>query len=296
MNELKKLQALDLETKILKSKRRIREWYYHFGGSVYISFSGGKDSTVLLHLVRSEFPDVPAVFVDTGLEFPEIREFVKTIENVIWVKPKMNFTQVVEKYGYPLISKDQAQFIYQYRTAKSERTKNLRWNGDEKGRFKISEKWKPLVDLDFKISDKCCDIMKKTPSKKYEKETGRVPFIGTLAEESSARTGNWNKYGCNAFDNDRPTSKPLSFWCEKDIWEYIKINNLAYSEIYDKGYEQTGCMACGFGIGHPKSRNKMSLLKETHPKIYRYAMEYLGLGDVITFMENNCGVKKHNKE
>lgn len=89
--ELQYLQSLPLKLKIAKSKQRIREWYYYFGGEVYISFSGGKDSTVLLDLVRSEFPDVPAVFIDTGLEFPEIRDFVRTIDNVVWVKPKMDF-------------------------------------------------------------------------------------------------------------------------------------------------------------------------------------------------------------
>lgn len=84
-------QSLPLEAKIEMSKKRIREWYEHYDGDVYVAFSGGKDSTVLLHLVRSMYPDVEAVFSDTGLEYPEIREFVKTIDNVTWVKPKKNF-------------------------------------------------------------------------------------------------------------------------------------------------------------------------------------------------------------
>ena len=71
--ELRQMQSLPLELKILKTQLRIREWYEHWDGDVCVSFSGGKDSSVLLHLVRSMYPDVPAVFVDTGLEFPEIR-------------------------------------------------------------------------------------------------------------------------------------------------------------------------------------------------------------------------------
>ena len=107
MQELKMRQAMPLEIKVRMTQQRIREWVNEFGEEgVYVSFSGGKDSTVLLHLVRDLYPNVPAVFVDTGLEYPEIREFVKTFDNVEWLKPKMNFKQVIENLGYPFISKE----------------------------------------------------------------------------------------------------------------------------------------------------------------------------------------------
>lgn len=81
--ELKMLQSLPLEVKVLKTQQRIREWVTHWGvNGVYVSFSGGKDSTVLLHLVRKLYPEVEAVFVNTGLEYPEIQRFVKTFDNV----------------------------------------------------------------------------------------------------------------------------------------------------------------------------------------------------------------------
>ena len=101
---LKKRQGYNLQGKIFLSKERIKEWYEHWDGMVYVSFSGGKDSTVLLHLVRSMYPEVPAVFCDTGLEYPEIRDFVKTFDNVTWLKPKMTFRDVLKKYGYPVVS------------------------------------------------------------------------------------------------------------------------------------------------------------------------------------------------
>ena len=121
--QLKQRQGLPLEVKIQMSNVKIRQFYDHFGGDVYVSFSGGKDSTVLLDLVRNLYPKVPAVFVDTGLEYPEIREFVSDMDNITWLKPKMPFTKVLEKYGYPVVSKEQAQYIQQYKVAKSRENK-----------------------------------------------------------------------------------------------------------------------------------------------------------------------------
>ena len=70
------------------------------------------DSTVLLDLARRAFPDIPAVFVDTGLEYPEIRDFVKSIPKVTWLRPEIPFPRVIETYGYPVISKEVAHRIY----------------------------------------------------------------------------------------------------------------------------------------------------------------------------------------
>lgn len=110
--ELKQYQSLPLDAKVRMTQQRIREWYDYWDGNVYVSYSGGKDSTVLLHLVREIYPDVPAVFSDTGLEYPEIRKFAMKQENVTIVRPSMIFTDVIKKYGYPLVSKEVAEAIY----------------------------------------------------------------------------------------------------------------------------------------------------------------------------------------
>lgn len=120
---LKELQALPLERKIGISTARIIEWYQYWNGNVYVSFSGGKDSTVLLHLVRSIFPDVPAVFSNTGLEYPELQKFVKSFDNVITLYPKIGFREVISTYGYPLISKEVAEAIYYARRIKPQNTR-----------------------------------------------------------------------------------------------------------------------------------------------------------------------------
>lgn len=108
-DDLKQMQSWSLERKTQVTQTRIIEWYERFEGDVYVSFSGGKDSTVLLDLARRIYPDIPAVFIDTGLEYPEIKNFVKTKENVTIIKPEMSFREVIKKYGYPLISKEVTQ-------------------------------------------------------------------------------------------------------------------------------------------------------------------------------------------
>lgn len=109
---LAELTALPLERKIQISQTRIIEWYTHYKGNVCVAFSGGKDSTVLLHLVRSMFPDVKAVFSNTGLEYPEIRQFATSFPNVDVVSPKMRFDQVISTYGYPIIGKEVAEAMH----------------------------------------------------------------------------------------------------------------------------------------------------------------------------------------
>ena len=112
IGELHQLQALSLNEKVERTRARIKQWVDYYGlEHVYVSFSGGKDSTVLLDIARSMYPNIKAVFLDTSLEFPELRQFVSTYDNVEFLKPKMNFRQVIEKYGYPLISKEVSECV-----------------------------------------------------------------------------------------------------------------------------------------------------------------------------------------
>ena len=244
--QLKNLQHLDLETKILLTKRRIYSFVSYQGkDNCYVSFSGGKDSTVLLHIARQIYPNIKAVYIDTGLEFPEIKEFVKSVPNVEIIKPKMSFVEVIKKYGYPVISKEIALNIEYAR--KGSQWAIDRLNGKQEKNYKRNNaKYKYLLNAPFKISAKCCDVMKKAPAKEYEHKNNMHPLIATMASEGGQRLSAYLKSGCSTFEGNRPMSRPMSFWMEKDIWEYIQKYNVPYSKIYDMGYERTGCMFCMF--------------------------------------------------
>ena len=301
ISELKLLQNYPLDLKIEKTKLRIREWYEHYNGEVYISFSGGKDSTVLLDIVRNMYPDVEAVFSNTGLEFPEIVKFVKTFDNVTIIKPEKTFKQVIEEKGYPVISKSVSNCVRLARKniEKGKDTLRVRQiKGLEKGSKFNKAKWQFLLDAPFKISDECCNELKKKPMKKYEKESGKKPFIATMAEEGQQREAAYLKTGCNAFNNGR--SQPMGFWTEQDVLQYIFENKLKICSVYGDvveesdmlgnkyyrttGEKRSGCIFCMFGCHLEESPNRFERLKYTHPTQYRYCMEKLGLKEVLDYI------------
>ena len=293
--QLKQMQSLPLEAKIIKSKQRIREFYEYFSGNVYISVSG-KDSMVVYDLVRSLYPNVPAVFCNTGLEYPEVVKNAKQLTNTEHIRPHMPFHKVIKHYGYPVINKEQSSYIQEYRTTSSEKLRHYRWYGNKNKKFKISEKWKFLVYSPFKISDKCCDIIKKKPFYYYEKDTKRYPFLGIMADDTNQRKQQYLRHGgCNAFNLTRPRSLPIGFWTNQDVLAYLKTYDVPYPEVYGTiyydgdqytttGEDNTGCMFCMFGVHREPQPNKFQRMKYTHPKHYKYCMEKLGLKEVLEFL------------
>lgn len=276
------------------TKRRLKQWHIKYNGNVYLAFSGGKDSTVLKDILQDIFPDVPAVFCNTGLEYPEVKKFAMSQNNIKVITPKMMFKEVISRYGYPVISKEQSSYIYEIRNTKSDKLRDLRLNG-RNGGYKLSDKWKFMLNAPFKISDHCCDVMKKAPFKLYEEETGSKGIIATMTDESSLRLCTWLRFGCNAFNAKRPVSRPMSFWTEQDILQYIVEHNLkiasVYGEIkqkkngeyYTTGLKRTGCMFCMYGAQN-ETPNRFQIMQKTHPKQYDFCMNSLGLKNVLSYM------------
>ena len=360
---LLQLQALPLDAKVLMTEQRIREWYNYFNGDVCVSFSGGKDSTVLAHIIHKMYPDVPLVFANTGLEYPEIQQFARKM-GAVFVRPKMRFDEVISTYGYPLISKEVSEAIHAARhiappksdeptgkkytgrkwaeQKRDELSSGRNWSpkdakpstpvGVQEGMFGITagpvkgeydkhnwenwrrkallgvgdfnenslfnkKKWLPLCqETQFLVSNQCCSIMKKNVLKGYQKQTHQYPYLGTMAEESRLREQKWIQYGCNAFDSDKKTSQPLSFWTEQDVLRYILREGLEIASVYgdivevdDSGNQyfdnllgnecklrctkcdRTGCVYCGFGC-HIEKDPRFVRLSKTHPKQYEYCM------------------------
>lgn len=292
--ELYRLQALPLDEKIAIAQKAIREFVEHFGvDGIYISFSGGKDSTVLIHLCRQLYPDLVGLYSDTGLEFPEIRDFVQTLDNITIVTPKMHHREMLKKCGYPVVSKEQAEWIYRIRSGTSSGAIQKAFYGlnldGTPTRFKLSEQWKYLLNAPFNIGSGCCKEMKLKPIAEYVKKTGRVPIMGTTASESALRAQKFMQYGFYNLEGKKAQCTPMSIWTDDDVWEYIRRFNLPYCKIYDMGYDRTGCVFCMFGAHLDKEPNRFQKLQRTHPDLWRYCMKPyddggLGLREVLEFM------------
>lgn len=329
-NELVMLQALPLEIKIAKTKARIREAIKHFGiEGVYVPVSGGKDSMVLSHIVEQvqqedgiEKSRIPRVNSNTGNEYDDVLALARELSD-IEVRPKMQLYDVLTYVGYPVASKKTSRMLrdLQNPTEKNKVTRNLYLNGIKKDgtksiHFKLAKKWQPFIDSDVRVSEKCCDILKKEPMHTYEKETGRIPLIGTMASEGGTRKNGYIQTGCNAFHIGK--SMPIGFWKEQDVLQYILDNKLKMASVYGEivevdgkltttGEKRTGCVWCVLGSQmEDKNNNRFHKLKKNDYKKWKFAMlggetspsgrwrpkHGLGMGHVLDLMGIDYGAEK----
>ena len=251
--------SLPLEIKVEWTKRRIKDFYNHFNGQVFVSFSGGKDSQVLVEIIKEmghPYDEIELVFFDTHNENPSVLEIVdrykaKKIESPLTPK------QVIDKVGYPLFNKDVANVIDDIQRGVAY-TKNPNAKRCEQVK-QIKQRYADFINSPLRISDKCCDELKKNPSKSFVKETGKYPIIATLAVESRNRMMSYLNHGCNIFEGGYIKSTPMGMWSMKNVLEYIALKNLKIADCYKAeikdgvcklhGCRQTGCMFCGFGKG-----------------------------------------------
>jgi len=299
-------QSLPLDAKILMTKQRIKSWYDHWDGEVHLTFSGGKDSTVLRHIIKSMGLNIPSVFSNTGLEYPEIVQFVKEQQQkdplVTIIRPKTTFRESVLTEGFPLVSKKVASMVRRTKhmlANKSDKnflTRRLYLTGEKSdGTFnkasKIPDKWMKLLDAPFKTTEKCCDSLKKEPFRRYQREHKTMPITAIMQAEGGHRA---MLTECNSFSGKDPMSRPMLFWLEEDVWAYIKKYNVEYAKCYDdyvladggvvSGETRTGCMFCAFGAHLEKGENRFQRMAKTHPKQWNYCVNKLGMGKAFDYI------------
>ncbi len=317
--QLKQRLEWPLDMKLEYFCKIYSQFIIHVKGNAYRSFSAGKDSQVGCDIIEKihdgtfkhltpnwervvSYSIPPLVFSNTGMEYPEIVAHAKSYDTTI-IKPKMGFTRVISEVGVAVISKEVAQKIKEIRNTKSDILRKIRLFGNAKGHGKIPEKWKPYIDAPFLISDKCCEILKKEPFRRYEKETGRRPIVFTTVGESSLRKTSYYSHGCNSFEEGKERCRPFSIFTNVDTWEYAFRFKLKFASVYYdrnvdvkqvdgsivnrdlKAVERTGCAFCMFGIHHDKGSNRMQNMAISHPLFHDIIINKCGLGKILDWMK-----------
>jgi len=200
---------------------------------IYVAFSGGKSSEVVLHMSLKIWSDIPVMFCNTGVEMPETIEFVHKLKNdwklnLIETHPyKKTFWKCVEDYGLP------------------------HWKTDKS-----------------KMRPKCCYYLKHRPAEIKAKELGLIACITGIQGTESYGRRRLIRY-CGQRYQVKKTNiwqfHPIAFWDDKRVWEYIKGNGLPYNMAYDKypSCNRTGCLPC---TAHKNWRKK---LEEQNPKMLK---------------------------
>jgi 3'-phosphoadenosine 5'-phosphosulfate sulfotransferase (PAPS reductase)/FAD synthetase len=242
----------------------------------YISFSGGKDSTVLSSLIDMALPDnqIPRVYADTGIELNMIRDFVYTLafkdNRFEVIKPNTPIKQMLEADGYPFKSKMHSSYVKKYQNKGLEYKSVRAYIGIEntlsgrpmyRGCPKIL-KYQFTEENALKISDMCCIRMKEEPLQKWQEENNKpYAIVGIMREEGGRR---FNAQ-CLAFSgkklkNFQPLAPITKDW---EQW-FIDTYNIEICDIYKPPYnfERTGCKGCPFAIDLQK---ELDILEKFFP-------------------------------
>lgn len=318
--DLQELINRDWKDKVGLTIAKLMEFYVRTKGNCYLSCSGGADSIVLYDICKKVEQmngwKFKVVFSDTGLEEPTVRATALAIPEITVVRPEMSFLEVLSKKGYPIVSKEVSECVNNARKhltgggTTDTSNKSVDWKNlpqrvqkilgkladkrgiPDKSRFN-RQKYKPLINAPFRISNECCNIMKKKPLSKIEEK----PIIATMTEESENRKTAWLKTGCNSFEG-KVASRPMSFWTKQDVLNYVKYYNIKVADCYgevipvDKdnkptfeetkdhymfsGVQRTGCIYCMFGSHLDTQKGGISrfeLLRRTQPQLFDYCMK-----------------------
>ena len=199
---------------------------YDLEHNAYLSFSGGKDSTILHHLLDQALPNnrIPRVYIDTGIEYLAIREFVldmaKNDDRFVIIKPSVPIKKMLETDGYPFKSKQHSHnlMVYQHSGIGLSVKRYLGIiESNTKFRCPKSLLYQFTKDFKLKCSDKCCLRMKKEPAHKWEMENHKsIAITGMRREEGGQRA---SLKGCIITDKDEKVQKFHPLLVVTDEWE-----------------------------------------------------------------------------
>lgn len=253
-------EVIDNEFLLDDRIQKIRQIIGQYGEeNFYISFSGGKDSTVLSALIDMALPEntIPRVYANTGIELNMIRDFVfdmaKTDDRVKIIKPSVPIKTVLEKEGYPFKSKGHAKWVDLYQRngrnqaienylASDKKDRDLYRTCPKKLKYQFSE------EFHLRVSDKCCINLKEKPIEKWSKENQRPYGINGLMR---AEGGRRSFAKCLAFVGGKlKIFQPLTpMTPEWEEW-FIKTYHIKICDIYHPPYSliRTGCKGCPFAL------------------------------------------------
>lgn len=246
---------------------------YDLENNSYVSFSGGKDSTILHYLIDLALPNnnIPRVFINTGIEYNAIVEFVKDMQKtdprIIIINSNVNIKQMLEKYGYPFKSKEHSLKVSEYK--KGSRAKSVIYYKEMQGKSRYSCPKKLLYqyndDFKIKLSDKCCYKLKKEPSQKWERENNKFITITGMRKEEGGQRENMT---CIVTKKDKVVKfHPLSVVNEKFEDWFIKRQNIKLCKLYYPPYnfKRTGCKGCPYALD---LKMQLEILKLYMPSEY----------------------------
>lgn len=265
--------------------------------NAYISFSGGKDSTVLSSIFDMALPGntIPRVFINTGIKMQGTLKFVRSRTlldpRIVIYNSCVNIKDMLETYGYPMKSKLHSEYLESYRRNdfKYKSTRNY-YNGLTKEERKAGKSSKFFCSLmyryqfspDFKLkcSAKCCKYLKKGVAKRWEKENGRsIPIVGIRADEGGVRSLMYNKEGgnrCIWYDKDGKANKfaPLMPMTDAFINYVVEEHNIELSPLYSPPYnfDRTGCRGCPFAP-RPILVQNLEVMKQYLPIDFKAAIK-----------------------
>ena len=273
IRRLKRYQSLGLGSKIRYSLRLV-EQALAVAKKPIIAWSGGKDSTAMLHLIRTHFSkDIDVIFNNTRVEFPETLKFVRRMQeswglnlHTATPDPKHSFWWCVENYGWPLFGK-----------AGAGRIDTLR-NG---GEVSLNQSLRRVAETDVPISARCCRYLKERPMSKLQKRLEvDLVFLGIMSSESRRRKFNWADHGdFYQIKSGEWRCLPLSIWTTEDVWKYHERYDIPHCPLYDMGHRQNGCWPCTMDIYFKD--NHLKALRASHPKLWKFLVVDKGLGEEL---------------